>query len=472
MNIMSLLNRLVPGNTGLAADSFISGLGIMFGFIKRVFGMGGEEAAPIKGGSSSPDVQVISAPVVAVRKASPVVLLRDEIIDARTRIAGYRFSARRPDSEQVADASATLEILTANNVAAFAARRLALIPLSQDDWTQHDYTPLIGPMTTFLLALPDGTKVSDDWNAVAAAIHGAGARIALAAGDIVTHRQTILEHADYLLLDFSALSLSSLEVLLRSLRQEKPGLELIADKVRRWPEHRYCVSHGIAYCLGSFTTEPDEEQQAKEIGQSQLVLIEMLNQLRKDAELADIAQIAKRDPGVIVKVMAMANSPMVGLAQPVTSIDQAIMVLGREQLYRWLSIGMFRAGAASPRDEVLLELALARGRFLELLGKEKHSKLECDEFFLLGLLSLLDSLLGLPMSAVVGKLNLLPALSEALLNSSGPLARYLMLSIAVEKGRVQNVARLADELGYSLEAIESASVEAIGWAEEAVNLTK
>ncbi|MBU1365604.1 MAG: HDOD domain-containing protein [Gammaproteobacteria bacterium] len=444
----------------------------MFGFIKRVFGMGDGGAAPTKGSASSPDVPVISAPVAAVRKAPPAVLQRDEIIDAKTRIAGYRFSARRPDSELLADTATTLEILSANKVAAFAERRLALIPLTHEDWMRLDCTPLIGPLTTFLLTLPDGAKVSDDWNAVAAAIHGAGARIALAAGDIVTHRKTILEHADYLLLDFPSLSLSSLEALLRTLRQEKPGLELIADKVGRWPEHRYCVSHGIAYCLGTFTTEPDEEQKIREIGQSQLVLIEMLNQLRKDAELADIAQIAKRDPGVIVKVMAMANSPMAGLSQPVTSIDQAIMVLGREQLYRWLSIGMFRAGAASPRDEVLLELALGRGRFLELLGQKQYSKLECDEFFLLGLLSLLDSLLGLPMSAVVAKINLSPVLMNALLNSDGPLARYLMLSIAVEKGRVESVARLADELGYSLEAIESASVEAIGWAEEAVNLTK
>ncbi|MBK6356713.1 MAG: HDOD domain-containing protein [Betaproteobacteria bacterium] len=448
----------------------------MFGFIKRVLGLGSAKSAPLIGERDSRESQTAAAvahvPMGPVRTAPPVVLQRDEIIDARTRIGGYRFSACRPESEQLADAASTLEILSANNVAAFATRRLALIPLAHEDWTRQDYTPLIGPMTTFLLVLPDGAKVSESWNDVARAIHAAGARIALAANDIVTHRQTILEHADYLLLDFSALSLSSLEVLLRSLRQEKPGLELIADKVRRWPEHRYCVSNGIAYCLGSFTTEPDEEQQAKEIGQSQLVIIEMLNQLRKDAELADIAQIAKRDPGVIVKVMAMANSPMVGLSQPVVSIDQAIMVLGREQLYRWLSIGMFRAGAASPRDEVLLELALARGRFLELLGQEKHSKLECDEFFLLGLLSLLDSLLGLPMSAVVGKLNLLPILAEALLNSSGPLSRHLMLSIAVEKGRVQNVVRLANELGYSLEAIEAASVEAIGWAEEAVNMTK
>jgi EAL and modified HD-GYP domain-containing signal transduction protein len=273
------------------------------------------------------------------------------------------------------------------------------------------------------------------------------------------------------LLDFPAYSLVDLEQLLKTLGQEKPQLQFIAERVRRWPEHRYCVSNRINYCIGPFTTEQDEEQQAKEIGQSRLVLIEMLNQLRKEAELAEITQIAKRDPGVIVKLVAMANSPALGLSQAVTSVDQAIMVLGREQLYRWLSIGMFRSGTASPRDEVLLELALARGRFLDILGQQNRSKLECDELFLLGLLSLLDSLLGRPMSEVVEKIHLSPALKEVLLSSSGPLGRYLMLAIAVEKGHIQNVARLAEQLGFSLDAIHSASAEATAWAEEAANLS-
>ncbi len=446
----------------------------MFAFLKNM--LSSEKRAPISADPFSLEVPPPSAtihePVAPTRALPPVVVQRDEIIDGKTRIAGYRFSARRADSTQQPDPLATLQILAANNVAIFAERRLALIPLTQNDWTRQDYKPLIGPNTTFLLSPPKSTQDSETWNEVATAIHDAGARIALSGIDIVSHRLLILAQADFLLLDFSSFSLANLEQLLKSLRQEKPGLQLIAENVSRWPEHRYCVSHGFAYCLGPFTTEQDEEQQAKEIGQSRLVLIEMLNQLRKDADLADIAQIAKRDPGVVLKVVAMANSPMLGLSQPLTSIDQAIMVLGRAQLYRWLSIGMFRAGASSPRDEVLLELALARGRFLEMLGQEKHNKLECDELFLLGLLSLLDSLLGIPMSTVVSRINLSPALMDVLLNSSGPLGRYLMLTIAVEKGHVQNVARLSEQLGYSLAAIKSASVEAIGWAEEAVNLTE
>lgn len=446
----------------------------MFGFVKRLFGAA--KPATINSDPFGRDVPLPSAtrsdtPVIPAKKIPPVVLQRDEIIDTKTRIAGYRFSARRPDTSQQPDPLATLDILVANNVAAFAERRLALILLSKDDWTNHNYQPLINSHTAFLLSLPETPEEIDTWRETADAIRCAGAKIALSGSAVVTYRKLISEYADLLLLDIPSYSLSNLEQLLRTLRREQPNLQLIAENVSRWPEHRYCVSHGFAYCLGPFTTEQDEEEKTEEIGESRLVLIEMLNQLRKEADLTEIAETAKRDPGVVVKVVAMANSPMLGFSQSVTSIDQAIMVLGRAQLYRWLSIGMFRAGTSSPRDEVLLELALARGRFLEVLGQEKHTKLECDELFLLGLLSLLDSLLGLPMSTVLGKINLSPVLKEVLLTSSGPLGRNLLLAIAVEKGHVQNVVRLTEQLGYSLEAVQSASIEAIGWAEEAVNLS-
>ncbi|MBS1143270.1 MAG: hypothetical protein H6R14_676 [Proteobacteria bacterium] len=446
----------------------------MFGFIKRLLGMAGEKPAhnAVTPPSTSGTAALPSAPSAPVRKAPAVVLRRDEILDGKTRIAGYRFTVRRPDSGLLAEPWASVEALAANQVASFAERRLALIPLAPEDWAREDCRALIGPNTVFVLMLPESDAGIAAWCEAAAAIRQAGAKVALAGGGGSGQQQAALPHADYLLLDFPDFSLPSLEQMLKTLRDEKPGLAFIADNVGRWSEYRYCVSRGIAYCLGAFATAQDDAQEAREIGQSRLVLIEMLNQLRKEAELSDIAQTAKRDPGVIVKVIAMANSPALGLSQAVTSIDQAIMVLGREQLYRWLSIGMFRAGASSPRDEVLLEIALARGRFLEVLGQEKHGKLECDELFLLGLLSLLDTLLGLPMNEVIAKINLSPVLMEALLSSGGPLARYLMLAIAVEKGHVQNVTRLAEQLGYALESIEAASTEAVAWAEDAVNLTK
>ncbi|HEX6735491.1 MAG TPA: HDOD domain-containing protein [Azonexus sp.] len=442
----------------------------MFGFIKKIFG---GQAAP----AANPDPfgrdKVLPAAVAAEpvpRAAAAAVLQRDEIIDERTRIAGYRLSARRPDAPGQPDPEATLALLAGANVAALAERRIALIPVSAADWMAHDYRPLIGPNTVFQLQPPGSEAEVAPWRDVADAMHAAGARIALP-DSVMTTSAPLADVADFALVDFSGYSLASFEQAVARLRATRPALQVIVEQVARWPEQRYCVAHGAAFCNGPFATAPDEEQAAGEISQSRLVLIEMLNQLRRDVDLAEIAEVAKRDPGVVVKVVAMANSPLLGRSQRVTGIDQAIMVLGCEQLYRWLSIGMFRAGDGTPRDEILLELALARGRFLEVLGREQHDKRACDELFLLGLLSLLDCLLGVPMATVLERIHLSPEMKEVLLSSGGPFGRYLLLAIAVEKGHAENVARLAGQLGYSLASIEAASLDAIGWAEEAATLS-
>ncbi len=441
----------------------------MFGFIKRM--LGEPAVSPIHtdpfGREAENQLAVRNAP-----KESPVlpaaVVQRDEILDAHSRIAGYRFSARRPESAATPDAAATVAVLASANVAQFAQRRMALIPLRAADWFAHDFASLVGPHSVFLLDSPPGDGMPDEgWQIAVAAMRAAGAKVALP-GRTLAECPAALAGADYLLLDFNAYSLPGFEAQMRQLRQIHPELKLLIDGIARWAEFRYCLEQGATYGLGSFTTENDDEHGAKEISQSRLVLVEMLNLLRREADVDELAQIAKRDPGVVVKVVAMANSPVLGLAQTVTSIEQAMLVLGREQLYRWISIGLFRGGANSPRDEVLLELALARGRFLEYLGSAKKTKAECDELFLLGLLSLLDSLLGVPMAAVVERIHLSPVLNEALLRSGGSFGPYLSLVIAVEKGHVANVARFAQALGHDLAEIEVATMAALAWAEEAL----
>jgi c-di-GMP phosphodiesterase len=445
----------------------------MFGFIKRLIGGNTapkRNADPFEAAAKKQTLPMNTEAPTPARSTSPVIVQREEIIDEKTRICGYRFSVHSPDSPRLAEAQDTLDALAHCYVAAFAERRLALINLQAEDWSALDFQRLIGRNTVFILPLPKAQEDQANWLSTSSRIKQAGAKIAVAGNEIIAQQALLGNLVDFIFIDFSAYSLNLLEQTIKTLKARFPQASLIAENISRWPEQRYCIAHGISCCMGPFTTAQDEQQQSGEISQSRLVIIEMLNGLRQDADLTDIAQVAKRDPGVVVKLIAMANSPMLGLSQSVTSIDQAIMILGREQLYRWLSIGMFRMDEGSPRDDVLLELALTRGRFLEIIGHIKHGKKECDELFLLGLLSLLDILLRVPMSTVVQRINLSNALSEVLLSSSGPLGRYLMLVIAMEKGHGENVARLAAQLEIPLDVIETASAEAQGWAENAMSM--
>lgn len=435
-------------------------------FVKRL--LGGSDTVTVSDdpfGSRKTLPNTVAPPPEPPKREADVMVQREEIIDGRSRIAGYRFVARRLGGGAPPPAPAAVAALCKDNLAAFAERRLALISLTAKDWQAADFRQLVAPHTTFLLASPARDE-QDAWRLARDEIKAGGGRIALDSGS--ADDDAALAHADLLLLDFPAYSLEAFERLVKSLAASRPQLPLLADGIGSWTEHRLCQSMGVRYSLGGFAATADEEDKGEKLNQSRLVLIEMLNLLRREADAAEIAAVAKRDPGVAVKVVGMANSPLSGLSAPVASLEQALLVLGRATLYRWLSLAMFRSGNGGGRDEALLELALYRARFLELLATGSRPKAECDELFLVGLLSLLDSLLGMPMAQVVNRMHLPAAVADVLLRNEGPYGRFLMLALVMEKDYGDRAARIAAELGIEPDRLDECSTRARAWAEEAL----
>lgn len=408
------------------------------------------------------------AAALEAKQALPTVM-REEMLDGKTRIAGYRFSTSASASLEPAQIKASLDALQRENVAGFAERRVALIPVLAQNWFRADYTTLIGPRTAFLLdAAPHEADALERWHEVCRSIRAAGARLALSGMEVGSTADGTLANVDLLHLDFPAHELEDFEMTLARIARNYPEMETVVTGLSSWAERKLCNARNVSYCMGLFSTSPDTEQQAGEINQGRLALIEMLNLLRRDADVAEIVDVAKRHPEVAIKIVAMANSPMQGLSKPVASIDQAVMILGRQELYRWLSIGMYRAGADAPRDIVLLELALSRGRFLELIGAVRYSRTECEELFLVGLLSLLDSMLGVSMAQILERLRLSEDMHKVLVHSEGPLARYLLLAIALEKGKGDAVARYTAQLELPEDVVSEAWSEAGAWTDEAL----
>lgn len=439
---------------------------MVFGkILKGLFG--DKEKVPV---SYDPFGQKLQQGAVAPPPARPkrevhAIVQRDEILDGRSRIAGYRFAAHCLGSGYPPSPDMAVAALLADNIVAFAERRLAIVPLTVRDWNSADYRQIIAPNTTFLLESPAHSE-RDDWRKTLEEIKSAGGRIGIEGVDAADDLAGAL--ADLVLLDFGGYSIENLERITQELATARPNMALVADGIGSWAEHRLVQSMRVRYSLGSFAAAPDEMEQGEKLNQSRLVLIEMLNLLRREADAAEIAAVAKRDPGVIVKIIGIANSPMSGLSSSVASIEQAVLVLGREMLYRWLSLAMFRSGAGGGRDEALLELALCRGRLLELLATGSRSRQECDELFLVGLLSLLDSLLGMPMAKIVARMHLPQAVADVLVKSEGPYGRFLMLALSLEKGHNERAAEVATELGIEPGKIETSSSAARFWAEAAL----
>jgi EAL and modified HD-GYP domain-containing signal transduction protein len=160
-------------------------------------------------------------------------------------------------------------------------------------------------------------------------------------------------------------------------------------------------------------------------------ICELINHLAMDKETALISQAVQGDAMLSYRLLRYANSPAIGLAQPVQAIDAAVTILGRAELGRWLSVMLMASASGRQAAGAIQSQALANGRMFELLARDRGEAAP-QVLFTLGLLSQLPLLLELPMQAALEPLRLSESLRQALLQRSGPWAMYLDLAAELE----------------------------------------
>ena len=167
-----------------------------------------------------------------------------------------------------------------------------------------------------------------------------------------------------------------------------------------------------------------------------------------------------------MRLLRYVNSPGMGLLNKVGGIEQALMVMGQDKLYRWLTMILFTGGQSHELDHAVLENALTRGRMAEqLAGRALFAKAR-DEIFVAGLFSLLDVVMGMPMEKVLSQIGLPAEITEAILSQRGPYAPYLALAIACEQDDQTSIGELAKQIGREVDEINAAHMEALLWAQQ------
>jgi EAL and modified HD-GYP domain-containing signal transduction protein len=167
------------------------------------------------------------------------------------------------------------------------------------------------------------------------------------------------------------------------------------------------------------------------------------------------------------------NSVASGVHRSIASVSQAIMVLGRKQLQRWLQLLLFTLQSGSTHPNPLLLLAATRGKMMELLAaKQQRNADYCDEAFMTGILSLIESLIDKPLADIVSELNLGERLAAALLQREGELGTLLRLVESVEHPDLKDMPVLLAQSGaLSLSDLTAAEIDAMSWANQIAEAT-
>lgn len=276
--------------------------------------------------------------------------------------------------------------------------------------------------------------------------------------------------ADILVLDFYSQSEEELRSLARV--AVRGGLTLMAKKVETQQAMDLAKELGVSLFHGYFYQKPEirEGRRLPSAKATRMRLFELLGQ--EEPDFAAIASAIEPDPVISFRLLNFLNSPYFGFAREISSVHQAIVLAGWQKVRNWLRLILLTDIAPAEKTSELVYLSTHRARFLELTAIKAHREDLASSLFLVGLFSLLDALLDMPMHEVLHLVHLRPEINAALCGEQSPYSPWLSLARTIENGEWDAMGHLAMDLNLPTGSVSGSYVEAFTWADDFFTIAK
>jgi len=441
----------------------------VFDNLKKLFGKNADQPTPPTP-SAAPDGEKVPAETSPAGGSS--FLRREAVFDRRNRLSGHLFRLRQ--SSLLADGEnglqrdfdrILLDTLNASPDAWNTSR--AFIPLSSSSLD----SPALDRLKTTNIVLVVQLAADAEAEMVVEAIE----RLRQRGFQIGLFRQPkhrafakVIQQVDYAAVDVGgneAGTVRDFSAAVRAAGSARP-LRLFACNVETFDDHMFCHQWHFENFHGKFAESAPTLEQEQTGDPHKAQLLNLMRLVQGDAETAEIAAAMKLDPVLSFRILRYLNSPALGLSHRIESLDQALIILGRQRLTRWLAVLLFSVREPQLSDWLLVENALTRGRLMESLGEQTLPGKTHDPLFLTGIFSCLDRLLRRPMTEALSELPITDEIRQALLERSGPYASLLAVAEAGEDFDLPRLESTALAAGVDPHIVNRALLAATAWASE------
>lgn len=421
--------------------------------------------------ASTPPPVTTDAPPPAGSGEDRVFIARQPIFDVRQhqRVHGYELLFR--SSEENAYSTNDGRLATSQTISraihsigldAVVGDRKAFINITRDLLLEEIYS-LLPPEQCVVEILEDLTL---DAEVVAACAKLSAAGYGLALDDVtdVKRVEPLAEYADIIKVDFSLIAPEKRAAVFRELTPFRD--KLLAEKVETKEDYEQALALGCRYVQGYFFCRP-EMMQGKSLVGAELIYLRFLAELNKSQlDFAALERVIKQDVSLTYKLFRYLNSAGIGLRHKVSSIHQALVLLGERPLRKWGSLVAITSMYSKKPPELMLT-SLVRANFCEaVVARQNLPQLQLD-MFLIGLLSSIDAVLNMPMARVLDQTGVSDAVRMVLLNDPAApkeMARMYALALACERGAWGTVVKSSIGLRLTQSDIATVYYDALTWA--------
>ena len=248
-------------------------------------------------------------------------------------------------------------------------------------------------------------------------------------------------------------------------RVASDGPKLLAEKVETSQDFDRAVDLGFGYFQGWFFCRP-EIVVTRTLTGSRLTYLKLIQAIsRKELRLAEIEQIIRSDVSITHRFMKYLRTASFGFRSPVNDVHHALVLLGEKETRRWVSLVALGALSQNKPPELIINAAV-RGRFCEALASETGLLDRKSDLFLVGVFSLLDTMLDQRMPQVLAELPLDTEIKTALEHHKNALSPVLEYVEAFEHGDWDTCDLVADQLRLDPNQVTRLYRESVEWAME------
>lgn len=397
-----------------------------------------------------------------------VFVARQPIFDNRLEVFGYEllFRSGRDNfsSFDDGDQATRLTVSNALNIMGLndlVAGKKAFVNITRELLLQEFHTVM--PRSQAVIELLENVEPDAEVIKACEAVRADGYLLALDDFVFAPKFEPLLAIADIVKVDFRISGAEERRDVVQ--RFKRPGLSFLAEKVEGPEEFEEAVSIGYKYFQGYFFAKPKivEGHDISGVQHKYMMLLQKV--YSPEVNFDEVQNLIKSDSSLSVKLLKYLNSAGLGLREKISTIKQALVLLGEKPLRKWASlVAMTLIGELKPPE--LGRLSLARAEFCELLCNDLAMSGRELDMFMLGLLSAFDAMLDCPLEEVLAHIPLAADVKETLLGGSGKLGKVYMMVQACERGDWKTACMLGRLLGVSDDRVNEVYVQSLRWADE------